>query len=342
MEPERFAIRPKRPLWCLTFLHEFGLMNESEPFLELGAKTMYRRNTYRLIVLGVALAAVLALPAESFAACRVWDCLFGSGPAPQTTYAPPYVPPVAAQPCAAPCQPCAAPCQSCAPCVTYQSCQPCATVVPACGSCVTQTCNMPGVVYRTLYPPVAMAAYRPAAACNTCVGYTPVTTYRPFFGTYETRLVPYTTNLPVYTPVATYAYSPCTSCAAYATYAPCSSCSPCGGGGCGVVSYEAPAAGCSSCAASAAAVPAVENAAPNPAPPRTFEEKANKPAIDQDLKPTPQPEVRPSSNPAPIIPDPNSRRAERPISTAARVSLVARPVEEPPLRDNDGWRPVKE
>jgi hypothetical protein len=303
---------------------------------------------------------VLALPAESCAACRVWDCLFGSGPAPQTTYAPPYVPPVAAQPCAAPCQPCAAPCQPCAAPV-WQSCQPCATVVvPACGSYVPQTCNMPGVVYRTLYPPVVTAAYRPVAAYNTYAGYGTVTTYRPFFGTYETRLVPYTTNIPVYTPVVSYAYSPCSSCGPYAAYSSCNSCNPCGGspcagGACGVVNYEAPAAGCSSCGVPATSVPsqymggqpaapALDSSLPSAAPPRTFEEKANKPAAEPELRPIPQPEVNvtPSSAPAPTLPEPNSRRAARPMSSAARVALVARPVEEAPLRDNDGWRPAKE
>ena len=115
-----------------------------------------------------------------------------------------------------------------------------------------QTCQyMPGVVYRALYP-AAVVAYRPVAACNTCVGYGAVTTYRPFLGTYETRLVPYTTYYrPVYAPVVTYAYSPCASCSPYAGCGSCSGCSSCAGGACGAMTPAAPAPSCPSCGAGA-------------------------------------------------------------------------------------------
>ncbi len=216
---------------------------------------MFHRTRNQLTVLCGVVALALAMPAASHAG-PIWDCLFGSGPPAQTTYAPPYAPvvvaPVAvAAPCAATtCQPCQ---QTCQPC--QQTCQPCQPMcAPACGSCVPQTCQyMPGVVYRALYPP-AVVAYRPVAACNTCVGYGTVTTYRPFLGTYETRLVPYTTYYrPVYAPAVAYAYSPCTGCGSCAagcsSCSSCNGCSSCAGGACGAATYETPAPGCSSCGA---------------------------------------------------------------------------------------------
>ena len=216
---------------------------------------------------------------------------------------------------------------------------------------------MPGVVYRALYPP-AVVAYRPVAACNTCVGYGTVTTYRPFLGTYETRLVPYTTYYrPVYAPAVAYAYSPCTGCGSCAagcsSCSSCNGCSSCAGGACGAATYETPAPGCSSCGAGAPSLPppyaGEQPAAPagnyppqNALPPRTFEEKANKPATEP-LKPIPQSGAQPSSMPSPALPDPNNRTAaRRPIYSSGRIVLAAQPVDEPPLQDDGGWRPAKE
>jgi len=317
---------------------------------------MFRRTRTQLTVLCSVVALALATPAESRAG-RIWDCLFGSGPPPQTTYAPPYAPVAVAAPCAAPaCQPCQQPCQPCQP-----------MCAPACGSCVPQTCHyMPGVVYRALYPPTVVTAYRPVAPCNTCVGYGSVTTYRPFLGTYETRLVPYTTYYrPVYAPAVSYAYSPYTGCSPYAGCGSCGGCSSCAGGACGVTAYETPAPSCPSCAAAAPSLPppymgeqpvaspatyGPQNGVPpatygpqNGAPPRTFEEKANKPATEPPLKLIPQPEAQPSSMPTPALPDPNNRTAaRRPVYSSARVALAAQPVDEPPLKDDGGWRAVKE
>ena len=167
---------------------------------------MFCRTRNQLTVLCGVVALSLAMPTESRAG-RIWDCMFGSGPPSQTTYVPPYAPAYVTPVVVAP--PCADPVPAC------QQCQPCQSIcVPTCGFCAPQTCQyMPGVVYRALYPPTVVTAYQPVAACSTCVGYGAVTTYRPFLGTYETRLVPYTTYYrPVYVPVVSYAYSPYTSC----------------------------------------------------------------------------------------------------------------------------------
>ena len=198
---------------------------------------MFRRPIQSLTVVCGVVTAMLAMPAASHAG-RILDCLFGTAPPSQTTYAPPFAPA-----CVAP---------ACAPAVRRL----CACVRPACGSCALcsscapQSCQyMPTVVYRALYQPAAVArrAARARGGCGSCyapyaASYAPytaayaVTTYRPFLGTYQTRLVPYTTYRPLYTPVVSYGY---------VGYSPCTSCSPCGGcsscGGC------SPYVGCSSC-----------------------------------------------------------------------------------------------
>jgi hypothetical protein len=171
---------------------------------------------------------------------------------------------------------------------------------------------------------------------------------------YQTRLVPYTTYQPIYSPAPVVAYSPCTSCVNYAPVDACSS----GCNTCGTVTYGA-TSGCSSCAAPAAsatvvapppytgngqaAPPATNNApqgAPQSAPPTTFEQKTEKPATDVP-RPIPQTDTRLNSLPAPVLPDPRDRTTARPVTTASRTVLVASPV-KPVVRDADGWGPASE
>ena len=196
---------------------------------------MVQRNFFGLTVACGVVAAMLAMPAQSQGACRLWDCLFGAAPSAQTTYAPAYVPvpadtaPACASPLATPCAP-----------QTRQY----ATYMPD---------DSYSPVATTAYSPVVATAYQPA------VGVYPLTTYRPFLGTYQTRLVPYTTYYQSYyaPPAVSYAYSPvvsyapaCNSCGS------CGGCSPCGScetGACGGVTYQVPASGCSSCRASTVA-----------------------------------------------------------------------------------------
>lgn len=315
---------------CLTLPLQFSLMNRAKLFHELGATTMFRRIQNRLIVLCLATLLVAAVPAETQAG-QIWNSLFGCGPCTQTTYMPVYRPTTYYMPA-----------------VAAPSCAPCAS---SCAPCAPQTCQyMPSVVQSALYPPcapTAMTTCRPA--CQTWTGYAAVTSYRPLFGTYQTRLVPYATYRPVYTPVVSYGYAaPCATCPTY------SSCAPCASGGCGVPTYSspAPASGCASCAASQVAptstyqsAPATNYAPQNPAPQRTFEEKVNKPAVEQDLKPIPQPETtKPSSLPTPSLPDPNNRTAVRkPIYSSVRIIPAASAsAEQPPLQDDGLWRAVKE
>jgi len=304
-------------------------------------------------------AAILSMPSESKAACRVWDCLFGTSSAPsQTTYAPAYVAPTAYAPtCSTP---------TCAP--TYVStCTPtCASVVvPSCGTCVPQTCQ-----------------------------YTPMVTYRPVFGFgYQTRYVPYTTYRMAYTPIVPYvAYSPCTTCASpcttcaspctscsspYATYmSSCSTCpSACASGSCGAVSYSQPTSGCASCATSA---PSSESSyvpnnttsvSPNVSPstpttPKTFQE--NKPVTEPgpsltsptgpslapqpELKPIPQqepyvapkPETRLNSTPVPQTIDPQDRTAALPARNITRAELISFPAQRISTNENAGWQASKD
>ena len=70
----------------------------------------------------------------------------------------------------------------------------------------------PTVAYRPYYSLFAGGGDRLSARWyQPWLSYA-VTTYRPFLGTYETRLVPYTTYRPYYAPAIAYAYSPCPSC----------------------------------------------------------------------------------------------------------------------------------
>jgi len=285
-------------------------------------------------------------------------------------------------------------------------CDHCAAPVvaaPACATCAPPTVSyMPTSIYRALYAPAACTTcYQPVAPCSTCASYA-VTTYRPWYGgwtTYSARLVPYTTNQPIYSayqpvyaamPVVAYPgcsscascspYSGCNSCARYSPcagyspcvgYSSCSSCSPCAtcsacegcsscSGGCGTVTYGAPASGCQSCAAPTTVVtpapvtvmPApntgstVAPSTPGPAPegaspPKTFEEKTQKPATDTELKPIPRTDTQLNSMPAPALPDPRDRTAARSGSPSARVALTALPIQTSPAQDNDGWRPAR-
>jgi hypothetical protein len=277
------------------------------------------------LVCGVALA-LAAAPTQSRAGCRLIDCLFGTAPsAPSaTTYAPAYVPsPVYAAP--ASCAPCSSPCS-----------------LP----CAPQTCDyMPAasvVAYRPYYAyaPVVATAYQPV------VGSYAVTTYRPFLGTYQTRLVPYATYRPyyAYSPVVSYAYSPvyspCASCNSCASYSPCGSC---GLSGCGSAIYGAPSSGCSSCnVASSSAVTPSTDINTNGSVPRTFEEKANKPTADKELDPIPAGEVKSSSLSLPSSPDVKDRTTSRPLTTAVRVQAVAQPVKPAPIEDDGEWYVPKE
>jgi hypothetical protein len=194
---------------------------------------------------------------------------------------------------------------------------------------------MPSVVYRAVYRPAVVSAYAPVAAnASYAVGYSSVTTYRPFLGTYQTRLVPYTTYRPVYTAMPVVAYSGCSSCVSYDA-AP--SCAPCGS--CGVATY-APS-GCSSCsAATTTSMPGAQQ--PQAAPPKTFD--AEKPAVDQkpaadpNIQPKPDPQMNPTSLPS--LSDPRDRTASRVTETASRTRLVASPAAS--VKEYEGWQPARD
>jgi len=164
-----------------------------------GANIMFRRRmSHVAIACGVAVV-MLCLPAVSSAGCFL-DCLFGSSPCSQTTYAPSFAPSYA---------------------------------VSTCNSCVPQTCQYtPQVVYRPI--PIT---YRPVSTCAPCTGYV-ATTYRPLLGwPYQTRLVPYTTYRPACGPTVYYpscapcgGCSPCASgsCGSISYGATTSDCTSCG------------------------------------------------------------------------------------------------------------------
>lgn len=269
---------------------------------------MFRRPT-SLIVPCLAAMALLAFPAESRAG-RVWDCLFGNAPPSQTTYEPTFAPVYAAPVYAAPsCEPCSTPC------------------VPSCSPCVQQSCGyMPSVVYSALYRPAGWNAY----AAPT------VTTYRPFLGTYQTRLVPYTTYRPIYVPAVTYqsCYAPSYSTYYSPCYNSCNPCVSCDSGACGTSSSS-----CSSCGVAPQSAPP---AAPQFAP-QTYERKVEKPA-ENSLQPIPQqPDAQLNSAPAPALPDPNDRRAVRPaVRQAARVQPAGYALPAPADRNDGGWHAVGE
>jgi hypothetical protein len=314
---------------------------------------MLQRTLQALTLACGVVAATLAAPTESRAACRLIDCLFGTAPAAAsaTTYAPPYVP---------------------APVYAAPACQPCATVAPNCAPCsvpcLPQTCEYmpaavaPTVAYRpyVAYAPVVAAAYQPV------VGTYAVTRYRPFLGTYETRLVPYTTYRSYYAPAvayyaptvgytAAYAYSPAASCSScgcgscgYSSCGSCgfSSCGSCETGGCGAAVYGVPSSGCSSCnVASSAAVAPTTDAGSSAPRPQTFEDKANKPIPDKAPEPIPATDTKSTTLPLPTLPDPNGRTASiyRSLNSSAHVQFVAKPASPPPAEaDEDGWHAPRE
>jgi hypothetical protein len=84
----------------------------------------------------------------------------------------------------------------------------------------------------------------------------------------------------------------------------------------------------------------------NASSPTTFKE-TNKPATkdeptrNDDIQPTPDPGVRPSST-LPALRDPNDRTASRATTSPARVQLIARPVPAAPLVEDSGWYPAKD
>jgi hypothetical protein len=309
---------------------------------------MLQRTLHGLtLACGVA-AAMLAMAVESQAGCRLWDCMFGTAPAAQTTYAPAYAPaPVYTAPACQPaCRPACQPtCQPVCQPVCQPSCVPVASpcYAPCASPCAVQSCEYGA--YQAYYPPTTVTAYYPPAVVagyQPVSGVYPLTTYRPFLGTYQTRLVPYTTYRPYY--ATGIAYAPVVGCASCGGCSSCpsSGCSSCGSGGCGV-SYSAPSSGCSSCNVGSAvqSAPASESTST----PRTYE--SSKPVTNgeqlkpiaqpgPEAQPQPQPQARPSSMPAPALPDPNDRRASRPTYTA-QAQLIAQPIPSAPVEEDDGW-----
>jgi len=309
---------------------------------------MSRRSTVRLTVVCGAVAVLLAFSAEARAG--LFDCLFGTPAPSQTTYAPPYVPNNVApayQPAAAPacgsCGPSVSACvPSCSPCVP--SCSPCAPSYSPCAPSYSPCA--PSCSSCNYYPTTAYYPAIPQQATvyqSVTAGY-PVTTYRPMLGTYQTRLVPYTTYRPVYVPAIS--YQPCTSYVSNPCGSPCGSSSPCAGGACGATIYGPPAGGCASCGVPAASAPSY-NAAPSPstsAPTRkTFEEKVQKPATGDDMKPIPAaPDAKLNSSPAPALVDPNNRTASLTSRQAVRVEPAGFRLQELPPLGNEVWRPARD
>ena len=195
---------------------------------------------------------------------------------------------------------------------------------------------MPTPVYQATYRPAYVAAYAPAYQSYA------VTTYRPLFGGWSTRMVPYTTYQPVYTPVASVAYYGCATCPTYTSG--CNSCGSCSSYG--TVNYAAPTSGCASCAAGAS-TPTVVSPAPasnngQAVPPKTFEEKAQKPVAEPDVKPIPQTETKFNSMPSPLLPDPRDRTVSSTTRVPVRVALTASSSQAAPVQDNDGWQPARD
>lgn len=285
----------------------------------------------RLTAIFLALAAIAFTPAESSAG-RLWDCLFGPTPPSITTYSPPFLPvqapPVVATPAVV------APAY-CAPACT-PLCPPLDTACTACTPCVPQTSYMPTVVYRALYPTAEITAYRPWRAWCAVPGY-PITSYRPSQGTYETRLVLYSTYRAVSIPQAAYYLSP----------APCVSCFP----SAGEVIYSAPTSGCAPCETTAPAAtntPALPSEPSPSAPqttPKTFQESNKPQATEQDLKPIPETKSQINSLPAPVLPDPNNRTAALPLrKIEGRVSertTVVQPASYSSMPEDESWRPAR-
>lgn len=266
---------------------------------------MYRRPL--TLTVFYLLAAMLPAFPDDARAGRIWDCLFGNAPPPQTTYAPAFVPTSAAPACTPICAPMCQP--VCTPCGVPQSCQP-----------VSATVYSP--VIRTAYSPVYRAAFNPVYPAVA------VTTYRPFLGTYQTRLVPYTNYRPIYVPAVSYQSGYLPACP-----------SPCGVSRPSYSSYGVVESGCSSCAPAPAMQQAPAAAQPS-APqtePKTFRE-SERPASNDDLRPIPV-ETQFNSTPAPpLLPDPNNRTAARPvILPASHTRPIARPAPTAPERNDGGW-----
>jgi hypothetical protein len=281
-----------------------------------GGKIMTHRNL-RLFALAIGVAAIVfAIPLQSQGQCT--GCTYGSVPYAQTTYAPVYTP-------------------------TYYS-----AYTPYASSC--QSCSYAAYYPSYAYAPAAVTAYQPVVAAY------PLTTYRPFLGTYQTRLVPYTTYRSYYTPAVscsvgyygyTTAYSAapsCSSCGGCTSYSPCTSC---GYGavtyydGPAVVSYAAPSCGCAS--------PAVVAETPVAGPPAAAQPtyKTKKPETPEpetpkgDIKPIPATGATKSST-TPTIPDPNDRSASRTTTSSARVQFTGRTIQTPPVAIDSGWQPAKD
>jgi len=193
----------------------------------------------RVILTCSAATALLAAPDQTRADCFLTDWLFGHG---QTTYAPPYCPPNAYSPAAAPACGCAP-----AQCVPVQpSCQPC----------------MPTATYRISYRPVWTVAYKPVVGVDPCSGCA-VTTYRPTQAlTYQASLQPYPTYRVGYAPavIGVGSCGSCCGCAPCSGYSSvgCSSCGTSYGGcsSCSVGGYVT-SGGCSSCPSSSTPLPAM-------------------------------------------------------------------------------------
>jgi len=210
---------------------------------------------------------------------------------------------------------------------------------------------VPAVTYRAYYQPTVVAAYRPVVTTayqpvvpySVGVGYSAVTTYRPFFRTWTTRLVPYTTYSPIYSSAV--AYSPCAGgCMTLCN--PCAGCNPCGGDCGSAISYGAPVSSPSSCSSCVqptldSSVPnGVQSAAPTPAQRKTFGNEVQKPA-EQPIDPIPTDDTRIKSmntSPAPLLHDPRDRTTARPIYSASRIALTSLPVPTAPVQDDGGWR----
>lgn len=327
---------------------------------------MFGRVMQRLTLMCGVAAALLAMTGETHGG-RLWDCMFGAAPPSKTTYVPPYVPGRPAGPT------CTPTCSTCTP-VCVPTCTPtCVSVCPSsCGTYASHSCQyMPGVVSRSLFQPMGPIAYRPAPSsggCATCYApmnaVYPLTTYRPNFGAYQTRLMPYASSLPHGMPVI--------------AGAACPSCTSCGGGRCGAAAYAplpAPVgAGCSTCGVPNAAtsqpamgqpvmsqpattlpsvagpmvqpIPIPSTTAPQAAPqaappttPRTFQGEADKPATGTELGPRPSGEVKPNSLPAPTLPDPNNRRVAS--AAVSPVQPASWSVPAVSADEDDGWRPAR-
>ena len=229
---------------------------------------MWCRKCRRSIVICGVVAALLSLPAASHAS-GLCEALFGPSVPSQTTYLPPYLPPVPAPACG--CGGCASPC--CGGCGSpiwggcgarrrhaHQALVRGARVFARARRALVRPAHRARVRYshrapvRRAHraparraeaaeraprkcvgyaPAVAyQAAYCPAPACSSCGCEVPVTTYRPVLGLFEDQLVPYTTYHPIYTPVVTYGCG-CESCGGCSAVLELRFCAACDCGGCG-------------------------------------------------------------------------------------------------------------